>query len=157
MKKTNAMRFLDKNKIDYKINEYQYDENDLSAVAMAEKTHIDILKIFKTLVLSDGKSSYIVACIPGEKKLDLKKLAKISGNKKVEMIPMKDLLKITGYIRGGCSPIGMKKQFPTYIEESCLDFDTIFISGGKRGEQIEINPKSLIKILDIKVGNIVID
>ncbi|MCS5421702.1 MULTISPECIES: Cys-tRNA(Pro) deacylase [Psychrilyobacter] len=157
MKKTNAMRILDKNKIPYGTDEYEYDESDLSAVAMAEKTKVDIDRIFKTLVLLGDKTGYLVACIPGKQELDLKKLAKISKNKKVEMIHMKDLLKITGYMRGGCSPLGMKKLFPTYMENSCLNFETIFISGGKRGMQIEIAPNNLIKILDIRVDDISIN
>ncbi|MEI6856847.1 Cys-tRNA(Pro) deacylase [Psychrilyobacter sp.] len=157
MKKTNAMRILDKNKIPYVINEYEYDESDLSAVAMAEKTKVNIDRIFKTLVLFGDKTGYLVACISGKTELDLKKIAKISKNKKVEMIHMKDLLKITGYIRGGCSPLGMKKTFPSYIGNSCLNFETIFISGGKRGMQIEIGPKDLIKILDIHIDNISIN
>jgi len=154
MKKTNAMRFLDRNKILYKTNEYEYDESDLSAVAMAEKTKVDIDRIFKTLVLLGDKTGYLVACIPGRQELDLKKLAKISKNKKIEMIHMKDLLKITGYMRGGCSPLGMKKLFSTYICNSCLNFETIFISGGRRGVQIELDPKNLIKILNIHIDDI---
>jgi len=157
MKKTNAVRILDKNKIPYVMNEYEYDESDVSAVAMAIKTETDINRIFKTLVLLGDKTGYLVACISGETELNLKKLAKISKNKKVEMIHMKDLLKITGYIRGGCSPLGMKKPFPTYIGNSCLNFETIFVSGGKRGMQIEIDPKDLIKILDIHVDDISIN
>jgi Cys-tRNA(Pro)/Cys-tRNA(Cys) deacylase len=157
MKKTNAVRILDKNKIPYVMNEYEYDESDVSAVAMAIKTDTDINRIFKTLVLLGDKTGYLVACISGETELNLKKLAKISKNKKVEMIHMKDLLKITGYIRGGCSPLGMKKPFPTYIGSSCLNFETIFVSGGKRGMQIEIDPKDLIKILDIHVDDISIN
>ncbi|WP_028857080.1 Cys-tRNA(Pro) deacylase [Psychrilyobacter atlanticus] len=154
MKKTNAMRILDKNKIPYVINEYEYDESDLSAVAMAKKTKVDIDRIFKTLVLLGDKTGYLVACISGEMELDLKKLAKVSKNKKVEMIHMKDLLKITGYMRGGCSPLGMKKSFPTYIGDSCLSFETIVISGGKRGMQIEIDPNKLIQVLNIHVDDI---
>lgn len=157
MKKTNAMRILDRNKIPYVINEYEYDEADLSAVAMAKKTNVDIDRIFKTLVLLGDKTGYLVACISGESELDLKKLAKISKNKKVEMIHMKDLLKITGYMRGGCSPLGMKKSFPTYMGNSCLNFETIVISGGKRGMQIEIDPNKLIKVLDIHVDDISIN
>ena len=157
MKKTNVMRILDKNKILYKINEYEYDESDLSAIAMADKTGINVDRIFKTLVLLGDKTGYLVACISGEQELDLKKLAKVSKNKRVEMIHMKDLLRITGYMRGGCSPLGMKKTFPTYMGESCLDFKNICISGGKRGLQIEISPKNLIEILKIHVDNISVD
>lgn len=154
MKKTNAMRILDKNKITYITNEYEYDESDLSAVTMAKKTNVDINKLFKTLVLFGDKTGYLVACIPGKMELDLKKMAKVSQNKKVEMVHMKDLLKITGYMRGGCSPLGMKKKFPTYIGNSCLNFETIVISGGKRGMQIEIDPNKLIQVLNIHVDDI---
>ncbi len=154
MKKTNAMRLLDKNKIYYKVNEYQYDESDVSALAMSKKTNIEIQKIFKTIVLFGDKTGHIVACLAGDRELDLKKLAKLSQNKKVEMIQIKDLLKVTGYIRGGCSPLGMKKIFPTFIDISSLDYEKIFISGGKRGYQIEINPNDLIALINAKVGEI---
>lgn len=147
MKKTNAMRLLDAKKLKYETLGYPVDENDLSAVSVAVKTGQDIRRIFKTLVLTGDKTGYLVACIPGERELDLKKLAKVSKNKKVDMIPMKDLQKITGYIRGGCSPLGMKKSYPTYIDESALNFPTILVSGGKRGVQIEIDPENLSKVL----------
>lgn len=154
MKKTNAMRLLDSKKYKYKTAEYPVDENDLSAVSAAAKTGEDIRRIFKTLVLSGDKSGYLVACIPGERELDLKTLAKTSKNKKVEMIPMRDLEKITGYIRGGCSPLGMKKKYPTYIDESALKFSSILISGGRRGVQIELEPEKLAEVLDAEVTSI---
>jgi Cys-tRNA(Pro)/Cys-tRNA(Cys) deacylase len=154
MKKTNAMRLLDAKKYKYEIAEYPVDEDDLSAVSAAAKTGQDIRRIFKTLVLIGDKTGYLVACIPGERELDLKTLAKVSGNKKVEMIPMKDLEKITGYIRGGCSPLGMKKLYPTYIDESSMEFPTILISGGKRGLQIELEPEKLGKMLNADVISI---
>lgn len=146
MKKTNAMRILDSKKVKYGIMEYEVNENDLGAVAVAAKTGMDLDQIYKTLVLKGDKSGYVVACIGGGRELDLKTLAKVSGNKKVEMIPMKDLEKITGYIRGGCSPLGMKKLFDTYIDEPAADFETIIISGGRRGIQIEMSPGELVKI-----------
>jgi Cys-tRNA(Pro)/Cys-tRNA(Cys) deacylase len=147
VKKTNAMRLLDAKKLKYETMEYPVDESDLSAVSVAAKTGQDIRRIFKTLVLTGDKTGHIVACIPGERELDLKTMAKVSKNKKVDMIPMKDLQNITGYIRGGCSPLGMKKSYPTYIDESALNFPTILISGGKRGIQIEIEPENLRKVL----------
>ena len=156
MKKTNAMRELDKNKIKYNFIEYKVDENDLGAVAVAIKTGQDITKIFKTLVLLNEKREMLVACIPGSDTIDLKKLAKIAGDKKVEMLELKELFNMTGYIRGGCSPIGIKKKHKTYIHESALAKDTIFVSGGARGIQIEIDPNILIKQLNITVGDIII-
>lgn len=156
MKKTNAMRELDKNKIKYNFIEYEVDENDLGAVAVAMKTGQDITKIFKTLVLLNEKREMLVACIPGSDTIDLKKLAKIARDKKVEMLELKELFNMTGYIRGGCSPIGIKKKHKTYIHESALAKDTIFVSGGARGIQIEIDPNILIKQLNMIVGDIII-
>lgn len=147
LKKTNAMRILDSKKIKYGVKEYEVNEDDLGAVAVAAKTGIDIDRIYKTLVLKGDKKGYIVACIPGGSEVDLKALAKVSGNKRVEMIAMKDLEKLTGYIRGGCSPLGMKKLFPTYIDEPAKELDTIVVSGGKRGLQIELSPYDLAKIV----------
>lgn len=156
MKKTNAMRELDKNKIKYNFIEYEVDENDLGAVAVAMKTGQDITKIFKTLVLLNEKREMLVACIPGSDTIDLKKLAKIAGDKKVEMLELKELFNMTGYIRGGCSPIGIKKKHKTYIHESALAKDIIFVSGGARGIQIEIDPNILINQLNMTVGDIII-
>lgn len=156
MKKINAMRELDKNKIKYNFIEYEVDENDLGAVAVAMKTGQDITKIFKTLVLLNEKREMLVACIPGSDTIDLKKLAKIAGDKKVEMLELKELFNMTGYIRGGCSPIGIKKKHKTYIHESALAKDTIFVSGGARGIQIEIDPNILINQLNMTVGDIII-
>lgn len=156
MKKTNAVRELDQHKISYAIKEYEVDESDLSAVHVALVTNVDIDKIFKTLALLNEKNELLIACIPGGDNIDLKKLAKLSGSKKVEMLPLKDLTKFTGYIRGGCSPLGIRKKHETFIHESALKFDSILISGGMRGLQIEINPKSLIDYLKIKVGDIIV-
>ncbi len=152
--KTNAARLLDKYKIDYELIPYEVDESNLSAVHVAESLGKNIEQLFKTLVLQGDKTGYFVCIIPGGKELDLKHTAQISGNKKCDLIPMKELLGLTGYIRGACSPIGMKKLFPTYIDESCLQFDSIYISAGQRGLQIRIHPEDLIRIVNIKVCKI---
>ncbi len=142
--KTNAARLLDKAGITYRLIPYEFDENDLAAQHVADSLGQDIACVFKTLVLHGDKSGYIVCVIPGNGEVDLKALAKVSGNKKVEMIPMKDLLGVTGYIRGGCSPVGMKKRFPTYFHSTALDHDIIYVSAGVRGLQLEISPSELI-------------
>lgn len=142
--KTNAARLLDKAKIPYNLIPYEFDENDLAAQHVANSLGQDISTVFKTLVLHGDRTGYIVCVIPGNMEVDLKALAKVSGNKKVEMIPMKDLLQVTGYIRGGCSPIGMKKKFPTYFHSTAIDHDKIYVSAGVRGLQIEIDPNDLI-------------
>lgn len=152
--KTNAVRLLDKEKIEYKLIPYQVDESDLSAIHVAEQLHEPVEQVFKTLVLKGDKSGYFVCIIPGAEELDLKAAAKISGNKSCDMIPMKELLNITGYIRGACSPIGMKKLFPTYIDKSYEAFDYIYISAGKRGLQIQLNPLDLIQIVSITTGSL---
>lgn len=152
--KTNAARLLDKAGSTYKLIPYEFDENDLAAQHVADSLGQDIARVFKTLVLHGDKTGYIVCVIPGNCEVNLKALAKISGNKKVEMIPMKDLLGVTGYIRGGCSPIGMKKAFPTYFHTSALEFDTIYVSAGVRGLQIEIAPADLISYVRAKVGEV---
>ena len=157
MKKTNAIRELEIHKIEHSTKEYEVDENNLDAVSVALKVGEDITRVFKTLVLLNDKKEMVVACIPGMEKLDLKKLAKLSGNKKLEMLPMKDLLAYTGYIRGGCSPIGIKKKHTAFIHESALENKTIFVSGGMRGIQIEIEPQKLIDYLKLTVGDIIED
>ena len=154
IEKTNAARLLDKAKISYNLIPYEFDENDLAAQHVADSLGQDIAKVFKTLVLHGDKTGYIVCVIPGDKEVDLKGLAKVSGNKKVEMIPMKDLLSVTGYIRGGCSPIGMKKRFPTFIHSSATEHDVIYVSAGVRGLQVEINPKDLISYVQATVADI---
>ena len=142
--KTNAARLLHKAKIAYELIPYEVDENDLSAVHVAASLGENIEQVFKTLVLHGDKSGYFVCVIPGEHEVDLKLAAKASGNKKCELIPVKELLPLTGYIRGGCSPIGMKKHFPTYIHETSQQFPYIYVSAGQRGLQIKIDPKELI-------------
>lgn len=152
--KTNAARLLDKEGIKYGLIPYGFDENDLAARHVAESLGQPVSRVFKTLVLHGDRSGHIVCVIPGDGEVDLKALAKISGNKKVEMIPMKELLGTTGYIRGGCSPIGMKKKFPTYFHSTANDYETIYISAGVRGLQIEIAPQDLIGFVDGIVGDV---
>ena len=147
MVKTNAMRMLDKAKIEYRTKEYEVDESDLSGSHAADMMGVDHGSVFKTLVLKGEKMGYLVCCIPVDAELDLKKTARAAGDKKVEMIHMKDLLAVTGYIRGGCSPIGMKKQFPTFVEESAVLYDEIAISAGLRGQQILIAPQTLVTFI----------
>lgn len=155
IEKTNAVRHLDKENIEYQLIPYEVDESDLSAVHVAEQLKEPVEQVFKTLVLEGNKTGNFVCIIPGAEELDLKKAASVSGNKNCNMIPLKDLLGVTGYIRGACSPIGMKKHFPTYIHNSCLDFDYIYISAGKRGLQIQIAPQNLVALVDISVADLI--
>lgn len=155
--KTNAARLLDKAKLQYDLIPYEFDENDLAAQHVADSLGQDIAKVFKTLVLHGDKTGYIVCVIPGDKEVDLKALAKVSGNKKVEMIPMKDLLQVTGYIRGGCSPIGMKKRFPTYFHTTALEHDVIYVSAGVRGLQVQINPSDLVRFVQAVLADVAAD
>ena len=143
MVKTNAMRLLDQVGIEYTALEYEVDESDLSGVHVAETSGLEVERVFKTLVARTEPGGIHVFCIPSGDELDLKKAASQTGNKRVEMIHMKELLGLTGYIRGGCSPVGMKKKYPTFIDETAVLFDTIYVSGGQRGVQIEINPEKL--------------
>lgn len=155
MIKTNAMRMLDKAKIEYEVREYEVDEQDLSGSHAADVMGVNHDSVFKTLVLKGEKMGYLVCCIPVDKELDLKKTAKAAGDKKVEMIPMKDLQRITGYIRGGCSPVGMKKQYPTFVEESAVLQEKIAVSGGLRGVQILISSKVLVDFIRAKFASLV--
>jgi len=154
MTKTNVVRLIENEKIAYTIKEYEVDENDLSGVHVAIQLGQPVEQVFKTLVLKGEQKSYVVCCIPVAEELDLKKVAKAIGDKKVEMIPMKDLLMVTGYIRGGCSPIGMKKKLPTFIDETCELFDIIAISAGIRGMQILINPQDLINYTEAQTKDL---
>ncbi len=153
--KTNVARLLDKAKVTYRLVPYEVDENDLSAIHVAEQLGEDVEQVFKTLVLHGDKSGHFVCIIPGADEVDLKKAAKVSGNKKCEMIPMKELLPLTGYIRGGCSPIGMKKHFPTYIHETAEKFERLFVSAGERGLQVELSPADLIREARAEVADLV--
>ena len=154
--KTNAARLLDKADVSYILISYDVDEHDLSAVHLAEQIGQDISRIFKTLVLCGDKSGYFVCVIPGNNELDLKKAAKVSGNKNCNMVAMKDLFSLTGYIRGGCSPIGMKKCFPTYIHKTAVQYDSIYVSAGQRGLQFQIAPYDLIKETQSNIYDLIV-
>jgi len=154
--KTNAARLLDKAAVTYELISYEVDETDLSAVHVASQLNEPVERVFKTLVLKGDKTEYFVCIIPGAEELDLKKVAKLSGNKNCEMLLMKDLLPITGYIRGACSPIAMKKHFPTYIHDSCRNFDKIYVSAGKRGLQLYLTPQDLINEIKATVGYLIV-
>lgn len=147
MNKTNVMRMLEAAKIPFELLEYTVDESDLSGESTARKTGKDSSQIFKTLVFRGEKNGFGVCCIPACEELDLKKVAKAFGEKKVEMIPVKDLLKTTGYIRGGCSPIGMKKAYPTVIDETAVLFDKIYVSAGVRGAMLGVEPNKLAEFV----------
>lgn len=142
--KTNAARLLDSAGIAYELIPYSYSEDDLSAQSVAAELGEDIDMVFKTLVLRGDKNGLFVCVIPGDFEVDLKTAARLSGNKSCEMVHVKELLPLTGYIRGGCSPIGMKKQYPTFVHESALLYDYIYISAGQRGLQLKISPQDLI-------------
>ena len=154
IQKTNVARLLDKAKIPYELVPYTVDENNLAADHVAEELGEDINQVFKTLVLHSDRSGHFVCVVPGNTEVDLKKAAKAAGAKKAEMIPMKELLPLTGYIRGGCSPIGMKKPFPTFFHQSALDFEVIFVSAGVRGLQLKINPQNLISYVKAAVADL---
>ena len=154
IEKTNAARLLDKAKIAYELIPYQVDESNLAATHVAEQLGEDIATVFKTLILCGDRTGHLVCVVPGDHEVDLKAAAKVSGNKKVEMLAMKELLPTTGYIRGGCSPIGMKKRFPTYIHQTCLDHEQIYISAGVRGLQICIAPNDLIGYCAAQIADI---
>ncbi len=154
MKKTNAIRILDQHRIEYETVEYEVDESDLSAMTVAQKLGQNVEQVFKTLVLRGDKTGIFVCVIPGNFDVDLKKAATVSGNKSCEMIAMKELLPLTGYIRGGCTPIAMKKNYPTYIDESCMLFNFIYISAGVRGMQIKIVPSDLIELTEMEKADL---
>ncbi len=145
LQKTNAMRKLDAAKIEYEIKSYAVDENDLSGVHIAEQIGLSSAQTFKTLVTRGDKTGVTVFCIPSDKEIDLKAAASVTKNKKIEMLHTSELLATTGYIRGGCSPVGMKKNFPTYIDESALSFERITVSSGTRGMQLLLDPRRLIE------------
>lgn len=151
---TNVMRLLKQADIDFRSVEYEVDESDLSGVHVADAVGMDKDKVFKTLVTRSDKGAYYVFVIPVAEELDLKKCAAISGNKKIDMIHVKELLPLTGYIRGGCSPVGMKKKFPTYFDETASLFDEIAVSGGQRGVQIIINPDWLLNYVGAEYADI---
>ncbi len=155
VKKTNAARILDNLKIPYEVKSYEVDEDDLSAVHVAETMGLEIATIFKTLVARGDKTGVIMAVINGADEVDLKSLAKTSGNKSVEMVALKELQPLTGYIRGGCSPLGAKKNYPVYLDSKAIKQEKISISAGVRGEQLILSPADLVKATKATVSEIV--
>ena len=155
IKKTNAARLLDSQHIPYELKEYEVNENDLSASTLASKLGQNVEQVFKTLVLRGNTTGIFVAVIPGDGEVDLKKAAKISGNKSAAMVHMKELPDLTGYIRGGCSPLGMKKPYPVFIHETCLSFRSVYISAGKRGMQLFLKPDDLIRAASAVVCDLI--
>jgi Cys-tRNA(Pro)/Cys-tRNA(Cys) deacylase len=148
-KKTNAIRLLDAQKISYQLLEYAYDPSNLDVGAIAVKNGLPVEQLYKTLVARGDKTGVLVALVPGDKVLDLKKLAKASHNKKVELVPVKQLQGLTGYIRGGCSPLGMKKRFPVFLAEEAAEIDFMYINAGIRGLFIGLHPQSLEQAADV--------
>ncbi len=153
--KTNAARLLEKAGIAFELIPYEFDPEDLAAQHVADALGEDIEQVFKTLVLHADKAGYFVCVVPGNAEVDLKKAARVAGAKKADLIPMKDLLPLTGYIRGGCSPVGMKKPFPTFFHLTALDFDRIFVSAGQRGLQLAINPGELIAYVGARCADLI--
>ena len=154
LNKTNAARLLDKAKIAYELIPYEVDENDLSVGHVAATLGQPVEQLYKTLVLKGDRTGHFVCVVRGDREIDLKLAAKVSGNKSCDLIPMKDLLPTTGYIRGGCTPIGMKRAFPTFIDESCLAHEKIYISAGQRGLQLRLSPADLIAFVSAKTAKI---
>ncbi|ABG85579.1 Cys-tRNA(Pro) deacylase [Clostridium perfringens] len=146
--KTNAMRILDSKKVSYEMLSYESEDGKIDGISVAHKIGVDEKNVFKTLVAQGTSKELYVFVIPVAEELDLKNAAKIAGEKKVEMIAVKDIMKYTGYIRGGCSPIGMKKNYKTFIHESAEDLDFIIFSAGKIGHQIKMNPKDLVSVVE---------
>lgn len=155
MIKTNAMRILEKADIHFETKEYEVDENDLSGEHLAKQLGLDCEQVFKTLVARGEKNGIMVFCIPVNEELDLKKASSLTKDKKIEMVHVKELLGLTGYIRGGCSPIGMKKKYPTYLDETIILFDKIYVSAGIRGAQIILKPEDLIAFTEAETADLV--
>lgn len=145
IKKTNAARLLDEWGIAYELHTAEVDEHDLSAIAMARSLGAPAGQVFKTLVARGDRHGVLMACLPGPAELDLKKLAAASGNKSVAMVPLKEVLPLTGYIRGGCSPLAGKKPYPVYLDESAILWDAVYISAGVRGTQLKLAPDDLLR------------
>lgn len=154
MKKTNALRILDRNKVAYKILTLPEKAEYGSAVETAEQNGLNAAQIFKTLVTQGDKTGIIVAVVSGDKHLHFKKLAKITGNKKMSMLPLKELTSVTGYIRGGCSPLGMKKDFPVVLDAAAKDFTKIYVNAGKRGTLMLLKGEDLVKVCRAELADI---
>ena len=157
MKKTNAARILDQHNIAYQLLEYPVDETDLSATTAAAKIGIPVEIVYKTLVLHGDKTGNLIAVIPGDADVDLKALAALSGNKKCQMLPLKEVQNATGYIRGGVSPLGLKKDFPIFIHSEIRNHPKISVSAGMRGLQLQLAPEDLIAVTGATMGNITVD
>lgn len=155
IQKTNAARLLDKAKIPYSLTPYEVDEAYLGATHTAEVLGVDIRQLFKTIVFHGDRTGHFVCVVPGDSEVDLKKAAKVSGNKKAEPVHVKELLSLTGYIRGGCSPVGMKKPFPTFFHSSCTMYPEIYVSAGKRGLMLKIDPENLVKFTRGEVADVI--
>ena len=152
--KTNAIRLLEKAKIDFQLHEYPWREDHLADQTSLEGLDASKQKLYKTIVTNGDKTGVIVACILGTSEINLKSLAKASGNKKMELVHLSELEKITGYIRGGCSPIGMKKMFPVYLSKDAEKLERIIVSAGRRGFQVELNPEDLKKLVNAEYADI---
>ncbi len=155
--KTNAARLLNQANVPYELVAYEVDENNLDAGHVAASLGEDINCVFKTLVLRGDRTGHFVCVVPGNAEVDLKKAARVSGNKKADLIPMKELLPTTGYIRGGCSPVGMKKPFPTFFHESCQQYEHIFVSAGMRGLQFKMAPAQLVDFVGASVADLIME
>lgn len=156
-KKTNALRILDTHKVPYNISEYEWSEERAAGLQVAEVLGLDEKKVFKTLVGRGDKTGYVVFCIPVAAELDMKQAARVSYNKSVELIHVKDLLGITGYLRGGCSPVGMKKSFPTYFDATMEMQDSVYVSAGLRGMQMQVNPVELAAVVNAEFAALTMD
>lgn len=152
---TNVCRILEKMGIEFETRQYEYDEEDLSGVHAAEALGLDCEQVFKTLVAQGDKNGHCVFVIPVAEELDLKKCASVSGNKRVELIAVKQLLPLTGYIRGGCSPVGMKKKLPVFVDETALLCERIAVSAGQRGVQVYLKPEDLLHAADAKPADLI--
>jgi Cys-tRNA(Pro)/Cys-tRNA(Cys) deacylase len=152
--KTNAARLLDQQKIAYELIPYEVDETDLRAIHVAEQLGEAVEQVFKTILLRGDKTGVFVCIVPGAEEVNLKLAASVSGNKKAETVAMKELLPLTGYIRGGCSPLGMKKPYPIYLHEAAMQYPFIYISAGQRGLQLKLSPTDLLKAVKINVVNL---
>ena len=155
--KTNVMRIAEAQGVSYRSMSYEVEEGQYDGNLVARKLHLDPDSVFKTLVCVDDKGGHIVCCIPVSQELDLKKAARASKRKRVEMLPLKELLPLTGYVRGGCSPIGMKKPFPTFIDETAQLFEAISVSAGKRGEQIILSSDDLCRMTGAEYADLTVE
>ena len=156
-KKTNALRILDNHKVTYIISEYQCFEDNATGLHVVEALGLEEKEVFKTLVGKGDKTGYVVFCIPVAAELDMKQAARVSHNKSVELVPVKDLLGITGYLRGGCSPVGMKKAFPTYFDATMEPLEFVYVSAGLRGMQMKVNPKDLASVVNAEFIELTMD